>query len=88
MLLLVQSCLRPLSSAPGMMHTIEGRLRTIPGIAGAIIPPGPSSTSTDTHLSPRLEDKDPSTMTFARPVAVTDASSAATDVLAASTSSA
>ncbi|EST07480.2 Zinc finger, PHD-finger [Kalmanozyma brasiliensis GHG001] len=42
---------------PGMMHMADGKLRTIPGIAGAIIPPGPSSTSTDTNLSPRLEDK-------------------------------
>ncbi|KAJ9478411.1 Transcriptional regulatory protein RCO1 [Pseudozyma hubeiensis] len=42
---------------PGMMHTPEGRLRTIPGIAGAIVPPGPNSTSTDTNLTPRLEDK-------------------------------
>lgn len=42
---------------PGMMHTPEGRLRTIPGIAGALVPPGPNSTSTDTNLTPRLEDK-------------------------------
>lgn len=40
-----------------MMHTAEGRLRVIPGIAGAIVPPGPSSTSNDTNLTPRLEDK-------------------------------
>ncbi|CCF53643.1 hypothetical protein NDA11_004922 [Ustilago hordei] len=43
---------------PGMMHTPEGRLRTIPGIAGAHVPPGPNSTSTDTNLTPRLEDKE------------------------------
>ncbi|TKY86657.1 hypothetical protein EX895_004297 [Sporisorium graminicola] len=42
---------------PGMMHTPEGRLRTIPGIAGALVPPGPNSTSTDMNLTPRLEDK-------------------------------
>ncbi|SPO24683.1 uncharacterized protein UTRI_01649_B [Ustilago trichophora] len=42
---------------PGMMYTLEGRLRTIPGIAGAIVPADPSSTSTDTNLTPRLEDK-------------------------------
>ncbi|SPO22971.1 uncharacterized protein UTRI_01649 [Ustilago trichophora] len=42
---------------PGMMYTLEGRLRTIPGIAGAIVPAGPSSTSIDTNLTPRLEDK-------------------------------
>ena len=42
---------------PGMMHTPEGKFRTIPGIAGALVPPAPSSTSTDTNLTPRLEDK-------------------------------
>ncbi|CBQ71712.1 conserved hypothetical protein [Sporisorium reilianum SRZ2] len=48
----------PLVEPPaGMMYTAEGRLRTIPGIAGAIVPPAPSSTSTDTNLTPRLEDK-------------------------------
>lgn len=48
----------PLVEPPaGMMYTAEGRLRTIPGIAGALVPPAPSSASTDTHLTPRLEDK-------------------------------
>lgn len=42
---------------PGMMYTSEGRLRTIPGIAGALIPLGTNSSLTDNHLTPRLEDK-------------------------------
>ncbi|KAJ1028768.1 hypothetical protein NDA16_001933 [Ustilago loliicola] len=49
---------------PGMMHTPEGRLRTIPGIAGALVPPAPNSTSTDTNLTPRLEDKGSSNNDF------------------------
>ncbi|KAI3475426.1 hypothetical protein L1887_63194 [Cichorium endivia] len=42
---------------PGMMHTPEGRLRVIPGIAGAVVPTASSSSSTDVQLAPRLEDK-------------------------------
>ncbi|SPO43915.1 uncharacterized protein PSANT_01600 [Moesziomyces antarcticus] len=42
---------------PGMMHTPEGRLRVIPGIAGAVVPTASSSSSTDAKLAPRLEDK-------------------------------
>lgn len=49
---------------PGMMYTLEGRLRTIPGIAGALVPPGPNSTTTDTNLTPRLEDKGSSNNDF------------------------
>lgn len=40
-----------------MMHTPEGRLRVIPGIAGAVVPTASSSSSTDVQLAPRLEDK-------------------------------
>lgn len=48
----------PLLEPPaGKMYTLDGKLRTIPGIAGAIVPAGPSFTSTDSNLTPRLEDK-------------------------------
>lgn len=48
----------PLTEPPaGQMYTPEGRLRTIPGIAGAIVQPGPSSSLNDGGLTPRLEDK-------------------------------
>nr|CDI52373.1 phd zn-finger protein [Melanopsichium pennsylvanicum 4] len=41
----------------GMMYTIDGKLRTIPGIAGAIISTGFGSTLTNTNFTPRHEDK-------------------------------